>query len=115
MRRVLSICERLLGPEHPQVFRTLSNLARTNCLQGRYQDAEPLYVRALKIGEHSLGPAHPDVVATLYNYAEVLRKLHRKAEARKIEARVRELRSKSDQDNPSRFEVNWRDLQQGAK
>ncbi len=66
MRRVLSICERLLGPEHPQVFRTLSNLARTNCLQGRYQDAEPLYVRALKMGEHSLGPAHPDVVATLY-------------------------------------------------
>jgi len=53
--------------------------------------------------------------AIKFNWRPILRKLRRKAEARKIEARVRELRSKSDQDNPSRFEVDWRDLQQSAK
>ena len=73
-----------------------------------------LYVRALKIGEQSLGEAHPDVVATLSNYSVVLRKLRRKAEARRLDARVRALRAKSDADGPPRFEVDWRDPQRPA-
>ncbi|MCU1273437.1 MAG: Tfp pilus assembly protein PilF, partial [Bryobacterales bacterium] len=92
------------------VFRALSNLARTFYLQGRYEKAEPLYLRCLKVAETSLAPTDPDVVATLSKYAELLRKLHRKSEARKIEARVRELHAKSDVGNPARFEVDWRDL-----
>jgi hypothetical protein len=64
--------------------------------QSRYQDAEPLYVRALGIAERSSGPAHRDVLATLSNYAVVSRKLHKKDEARRRMARVRELHAKSD-------------------
>jgi hypothetical protein len=64
----------------------------------------------LKIGEASLGPTHPDVVATLSNYGALLRKLNRKAEASKIETRVREIRATTVDDNPARFDVDWRDL-----
>jgi hypothetical protein len=45
----------------------------------------------------------------------VLRKLHKKAEARRVEARVRELQAKADKENPGRFEVDWRDLQESKK
>jgi hypothetical protein len=93
----------------------MSNLAEMYYAEGRYQDAEPLYVRAVKIGEKSLGPAHPDVVITLHYYAALLRKLHRKAEARKVEARVRQLRAKSEEENRGRFEVDWRDLKNRSK
>ena len=96
-------------------FKTLSNLASAYYAEGRYQDAEPLYVRSLHIGERVLGPAHPDVVMTLQNYAQLLRKLHRKAEARKVEASVRELRAKADKENPARLEVDWRDLKERGK
>jgi len=74
-----------------------------------------LYRRALSFGERVLGPAHPDVVMTLQHYAVLLRKLHRKAEARKVEARVRELRAKSEEENRGRFEVDWRDLKDRSK
>jgi hypothetical protein len=80
-------------------------------LNKQYEDVEPLFVRALKIAEHSLDPAHPDVVLTLSNYAALLRKLHRKREARKIEAQVRELQATSARDNPTSLAVDWRDLQ----
>jgi hypothetical protein len=114
-RRALVIQEKTRGPEHAEVFKTMSNLAEVYVLQGRYGDAEPLYIRCLDIGERALGAAHPDVVMTLQNYAELLRKMHKKAEARKVGARVRELRTKSDKDNPARFEVDWRDLQERSK
>jgi tetratricopeptide (TPR) repeat protein len=109
-RRALSIDEKALGPEHSAVFQILGNLGMTYYLDGRYQDAEPIFLRALKIGEQSLGPAHPEVITTLAGYAALLRKLHRKREARKLEARVRDLRATSARDNPASLEVDWRSL-----
>jgi Tetratricopeptide repeat len=86
----------------------------TYYFDGRYQDAEPIFLRALKIGEQSLGPAHPDVVTTLADYSALLRKLNRKREARKIEVRVRDLRAASARDHPASLEVDWRDLRRPA-
>jgi tetratricopeptide (TPR) repeat protein len=114
LQRALNIDENALGPEHSEVFKTLSNLATAYYFDGRYQDAEPIFLRALKVGEQSLGPAHPDVITTLADYAALLRKLKRKNEARKIEARMLELRAKSESQDPARFEVDWRDLQHPA-
>jgi tetratricopeptide (TPR) repeat protein len=114
-RRAIAIEETTLGPEHSEVFKTLSNLARTYYLDERYKDAEPLFVRALKIAELSLDPGHPDVVSTLSNYVALLRKLHRKTEATRIAAEVRERHARSDRENPGRFEVDWRDLQQKGR
>ena len=40
--------------------------------QGKYDDAEPLYKRALAIGEETLGPRHPYVASSLNNLATLL-------------------------------------------
>ena len=40
--------------------------------QGKYDDAEPLYKRALTIREETLGPRHPDVASSLNNIATLL-------------------------------------------
>ena len=41
--------------------------------QGRYEEAEPLYERALAISETALGPEHPDVATSLNNLAALHR------------------------------------------
>ena len=40
--------------------------------QGKYDDAEPLYKRALAIREETLGPRHPDVAGSLNSLAGLL-------------------------------------------
>jgi tetratricopeptide (TPR) repeat protein len=114
-RRALTIQEKALGPECMEVFKTLDNLAETYRLECRYRDAEPIYARSLKIGEQSLGPKHPDVVTMLDNYAWTLRKLHKKTEAKRLEAMVRARRARSDQVNTTVLAIDWRELQQRAK
>ena len=44
----LTICERVLGPEHPDTLGTANNLAILFWRQGKYKEAEPLYKRALE-------------------------------------------------------------------
>lgn len=41
-------------------------------MQGRYGEADPLYVRAIEIGERALGRDHPDVATGLANRAGLL-------------------------------------------
>ncbi len=69
----LAICEKALGPDHPDVATALNNLAVLYRAQGRYAEAEPLYKRSLAIREKALGPDHPDVAQSLNNLAELYR------------------------------------------
>ena len=48
---------------------SLNNLARWYESQGRYGEAEPLYLRALQIREQQLGADHPNTAASLNNLA----------------------------------------------
>ena len=89
----------------------LNNLAQIYGFEGRYEDAEKLYARAIDIRERSLGPAHPDVAGCLLNYAVVLRKNHHKKEAVQMEARARESRAMRDRDEPGGSLVDWHELQ----
>ncbi len=45
----LSITEKFHGPDHPDVADTLGNLANLYRQQGKYEEAEPLYKRAILI------------------------------------------------------------------
>ena len=54
---------------------SLTQLAKLYHAQGRYGNAEPLYLRALGIYELTRGPEHPDVAATLNNLG-VLYRMH---------------------------------------
>ena len=44
-------------------------MALTVVAQGKYDEAKPLYDRAIAIGEKTLGPDHPDLAAKLNNLA----------------------------------------------
>jgi tetratricopeptide (TPR) repeat protein len=71
-RRALTIREKALGPNHPDVAASLKNLAELYEAQGHYADAEPLYKRSLAIREKALGPDHPDVATALNNLAGLI-------------------------------------------
>ncbi|CAM9963441.1 unnamed protein product, partial [Ascophyllum nodosum] len=64
--------EETLGPRHPDVALSLNNLAGLLLSQGKYDDAESLYKRALAILEEALGPRHPDVAENLNSLALLL-------------------------------------------
>ena len=71
MQRALSICEQILGHEHPDTSATLTNLAYLYHLQGHYEQAEPLYQRALTIAEQTLGQEHPRTAMILDSLARL--------------------------------------------
>ena len=73
LREASEIRERTLKPGHPDLEHSLNVMARLLTAQGRYDEAEPLYFKALAAAEKAasageVGPAAPrwtDVVATL--------------------------------------------------
>lgn len=73
--RSLTIRERQLGADHPDIAQNLNNLAGLYCSQGSYSEAEPLYERSLKITETSLGVAHPHTMTVRKNYVDCLKAL----------------------------------------
>ncbi|AEP13144.1 tetratricopeptide repeat protein [Chloracidobacterium thermophilum] len=68
-KKALEVAEKSVGPEHPNVAKSLNNLAYLYNAQGQYAQAEPLFRRALAIQEKALGPDHPDVATNLNNLA----------------------------------------------
>ena len=42
-------------------------------IQGKYQEADPLYLRSIGIFEQTLGPDHPVLAETLHNRAELMK------------------------------------------
>src|SRR5205085_2146782 len=58
-----------LGPNHPDTATSLNNLAGLYDNQGKYEQAEPLFQRALAVSEQALGPNHPSTAQSLNNLA----------------------------------------------
>ena len=63
------------GREDRRVAVTLSQLAQSYAAQGKYVEAEPVYLQALKIYQAVHGEQHVDVAATLNNLG-VLHRMH---------------------------------------
>ena len=84
----MKITEKALGPDHPSVSTTLNNLAGLLESQGKYEEAEPLYRRALKIYEKALGPDHPSVATTLNNLATLYKSQGKYEEAEPLYRRA---------------------------
>ncbi len=79
-RRAISIGEKTLGPEHPNLATRLNNLAGLYQDQGKYAEAEPLYRRSLGIFEKVLGKGHPSTERVRANYAALQEKMKQKGE-----------------------------------
>jgi tetratricopeptide (TPR) repeat protein len=66
----------------------LNNLAFLYASQGRYTEAEPLYMRSLAIKEMQLGADHPDVATNLNNLARLYESQGRYGEAEPLYLRA---------------------------
>ena len=96
LREASEIRERMLKPGHPDLEQNLNLMARLLTAQGRFEEAEPLYFRALAAAEKAanageVGPTAPrwtDVIATL----DLLATFH---EARGDGSKASEMRSRA--------------------
>jgi tetratricopeptide (TPR) repeat protein len=70
--RALTILEKTLWPDHPDIAEGLNNLAELLYVQGEMAAARPLFNRALSIREQTLGPDHPVTALSLNNLATLL-------------------------------------------
>ncbi len=95
LKRALAICEKTLGPEHPDTATSLNDLASLYQAQGRYEEAEPLYQRALSICEKTLGPEHPDTATSLNGLASLYQAQGHYEEAKSLYERALAIREKT--------------------
>src|SRR5262249_40982425 len=86
--------EKALGANHA-VGQTLNDLALVYWTQGKYNEAEGLYKRALAILETALGGNHSDVGRTLNNLALVYRVQGKYSEAEGLLKRALVIREKA--------------------
>jgi len=77
-----------LASESHSVAAVLLNLANTYRQQGKFDDAEPTYKKALAMKERQSGPLHKDVVPFLENYSRMLKSAGRTDEADKLEKKA---------------------------
>jgi CHAT domain-containing protein/Tfp pilus assembly protein PilF len=94
--RSLAIREKALGPEHPTVATSVSNLATMYRAKGDFGRALPLYQRALAIYEKALGPEHPNVASALSNLGNLYSDLGDYAKAATHHQRALAIREKAD-------------------
>jgi class 3 adenylate cyclase/Tfp pilus assembly protein PilF len=80
-RYALRIREKLLGPDHPDVATSATNLAIACGEQGRHEEASQLFARALAIRETALGPDAPLTANSRSNLAHAYHDLGRCEEA----------------------------------
>ncbi|CAN0339491.1 unnamed protein product, partial [Scytosiphon promiscuus] len=103
-RRSLAIDEKVYGPDHPEVATDLNNWARLSLkhdlltlptyIQGKYDEAGPLYERSLTIREKAYGPDHPEVATALNNWAVVLQEQGKYDDAESLYERSQAIREK---------------------
>jgi tetratricopeptide (TPR) repeat protein len=94
-RRVLAICEKSFGPDHPNVATAMDNLAILLLATNLFEEAEPLMRRALAIDEKSFGSDHPNVAIRLNNLAQLLNDTSRLDEAEPLMRRALAIDEKS--------------------
>lgn len=93
--RVLSIHEKVFGPEHPDTALSLNNLAGTYTDLAQYEKALPLYQRSLKIYAKALGSDHRDTASTLANLAYIYDELGQYEKALRLKQRALEITEKA--------------------
>jgi Tetratricopeptide repeat len=58
---VIKTRKTILGPEHPDTLANMASLAYTYRNQGRWTEAEKLFVQVMETSKTVLGPEHPTV------------------------------------------------------
>lgn len=76
----------------------LYGLGEIRLAQGKHDEAEALFNRALAIRERTLGVERPDVARVLDGLARLYEQTGRKAEAEQIRARLKAIREKNQKE-----------------
>jgi len=97
LKASLTIREKLLPADDPDVGITINTLAMAYYVDEKYTDAEPYFKRALAIWEKAPGAKSARLITCLENYARLLEKLDRREEAADLLTRAREIREKEGQ------------------
>lgn len=79
----------------PVEAEDLNNQGKNYYEQGKYAEAEPLYIRALLISEKSLGPENPELKTYLTNLAELYKAQGKYADAEPLYLRAVAILEKS--------------------
>ena len=87
-REAVALREAALGPNHPDVGRSLGNLAQLLLATGDYAGARPLAERALRINEQAFGAMHPAVAASLGTLAALHHAMGDYGAARRLSERA---------------------------
>jgi hypothetical protein len=64
----------VLGKDHPDTLKSMSDLATSLYDQGRYIEAEAIYRETLQLEETVLGKDHPDALNTIGNLASLIQR-----------------------------------------
>ncbi|MBD1877155.1 tetratricopeptide repeat protein [Nodosilinea sp. FACHB-131] len=64
-----------LSEAHPAIARSLNNLALLYESQGRYKEAELLYLEASAMMKQFLGEAHPETITVRQNLERLVAEL----------------------------------------
>jgi len=86
----LSFAESAFGRDHSNTLISVSWLGFVYRAQGRYDEAEPLFLRALEASERVLGKEHPSTLASVNNLALLYRAQGRYGEAEPLFLRALE-------------------------
>ncbi len=97
----LEVSEKRIGGEDLVTGALLASLGALRLRRHQDAEAERLLARSLKIYERTLGGEHPEIVSVSLVYAQALRRLDRRAEAREYERRARAIQmSRGVEDAP---------------
>lgn len=102
LQRELDIQERSLGRNDLAVSQTVLMLAENYRTEKKYQEAIPLYQRALDTQQDKYGPDDARLLVVLRPYAEALDALNRSAEADSVRARVDQITKKGKSPSANR-------------
>ena len=87
------------------------NMAELLCRQGKFAESDALYLATLAEAQENLGGEHPIVAEIATQYAESLRRMDRKSDAKRLDRFARERRKAQSFTNG--FTVNVGDLRDG--
>ena len=90
----MDMTEKLLGAEHPDTLTTMGNLASTYWNQGRWNEAEQLYIQVMDMRKKLLGAEHPETITSMSDLASTYWNQGRWYETEKLDKQVIDVRKK---------------------
>jgi serine/threonine protein kinase/tetratricopeptide (TPR) repeat protein len=92
LERALDLRRRVLGAEHPDTLRTMSNLAAVYDLEGKNPQAETMDSQILEIRRRVLGPDNPDTLKSMMHLAFVYNEEGKYAQAEALQRQTLEIK-----------------------